>query len=286
MRQSAKVTIDGSFTRANGRAILHDWALSEGSDPEDLAAVKKANPFSRITEETLAEKRALPGMTPQHWSRFTCNVPTRGHAAAIQELEWHNAATAEDIPKDADVWVGIDVGWRWDTTAMVPLWWRDADYRLFGPAAILEPPRDGSSLDPGLVRRAFADLQARYRISTVVMDTNRAEDLSDWFSTEIGLTVYDRSQSPTPQSEDFERFMEALRSGHLFHSGDEGLRRHALNAVTRLLPNGGAKFDRVSRTRNASGKQDERVIDALVAAAMVHSVRAEPRPTYRTVSFG
>ena len=118
------------------------------------------------------------------------------------------------------------------------------------------------------------------------MDTSRAEDLSDWFSTELGLTVVDRAQSAKPQSEDFERFMEALRSGHLFHSGDEGLRRHALNAITRLLPNGGAKFDRVSRTRNVASKQDERVIDALVAASMVHSVRCEPaQPVYRVAGF-
>jgi hypothetical protein len=43
-----------------------------------------------------------------------------------------------------------------------------------------------------------------------------------------------------------------------------------------LLPDGGARFDRVSQTRQG-GNQDARVIDALEAAAMVHSYECELR---------
>ena len=52
------------------------------------------------------------------------------------------------------------------------------------------------------------------------------------------------------------------------------LRRHALNSGTRLLPDGGARFARISETRQG-GNQDARVIDALIAAAMVHSYAVE-----------
>jgi hypothetical protein len=60
----------------------------------------------------------------------------------------------------------------------------------------------------------------------------------------------------------------------LRHTGDINLKRHALNAVSYLLPDGGAKFRRPSETR-VGGNQDARVIDALVAAAMVHSYAVE-----------
>ena len=63
--------------------------------------------------------------------------------------------------------------------------------------------------------------------------------------------------------------------GWLKHSGDAGLTRHALNAVARILPQGDARFDRPSQTRQSS-EQDRRVIDALTAAAMVHSFAATP----------
>jgi phage terminase large subunit-like protein len=274
---------DPGFTLCRSdRVLLHEFALEEGGDADDMAAVKRCNPLPSISEVSLGAKRSSPTMTAAHWGRFVCNVPMRSGTAAIQELEWHNAATAERIPQDVDVWVGLDVGWRHDTTAFAPLWWRDDEYRLLGPAAIVEPPGDGSSTHPDEVKRTFRELQARYAISTVVMDMNRAEDIAAWLSDE-GLHVVDRAQTNKPQAEDYERFMGALRHGWLLHSGDEGLRRHALNAVARLLPDGGAKFGRTSESR--TGNQAARVIDALVAAAMVHSVRSEPEPTYRTMGF-
>lgn len=265
---------------------LHEYAVPEGGDVEDMQVVKLANPFSGITVEQLAAKRSTPTMTVAHWSRFVCNLPTRDGTAAITEREWHDAATAE-LPEGREWWVGLDVGWRWDTTAFVPLCWVSDTERIFAPAVIIEPPRDGSSTDPQALKDAFLGLVETYRPSTLVMDTNRAEDMSHWFSDQ-GVDVVDRAQTTKPQSEDYERFMEALREGWLRHSGDEGLRRHAFNAVTRLLPDGSARFDRPSTVRRG-GNQDARVIDALVAAAMVHSyavdVHENPAPVYRTGGF-
>jgi phage terminase large subunit-like protein len=213
-------------------------------------------------------------MTIQHFSRLNANLPMRSGSAAIPERVWHDAATMEPIADDADVWLGMDFGWQWDTTALVPFWWRDPEFRLLGPAVIITPPRDGSHTDPAVVKQEIVSLCARYRVSTVVMDPDRAQDIAGWMSDELGLTVVERAQTSKPQGEDYERFMEALRGGWLRHSGDDGLRQHALNAVARLLPDGGAKFGRVSETRQG-GNQDARVIDALVAAAMVHSYAVE-----------
>jgi phage terminase large subunit-like protein len=160
--------------------------------------------------------------------------------------------------------------------AFVPFAWASDEFRFFGPAAIVDPPGDGSSTDPARIKLVAKQLHDEYRISTCVMDMNRAEDLAGWFQDELGWQVVDRAQTSKPQSEDYERFMQALRQGWLRHSGDDGLRRHALNAVTRLLPDGGAKFGRPSEVRQG-GNQDGRVVDALIAAAIVHSYAAEVR---------
>src|SRR5207249_3701401 len=103
-------------------------------------------------------------MTATHWARFTANRPSRSESAAIPEKVWHDAATSERIPDEADVWLGVDFGWQWDTTAIVPLWWKSDEERILGPAVILEPPRDGSSTDPNLVKRAVNDLCGKYRV--------------------------------------------------------------------------------------------------------------------------
>ena len=112
------------FTRCvSDEVVFHEYALEDGADPEDMQAVKRCNPLSSITVETLSAKRRSPTMSPAHWSRFTCNVATRSLVAAISEREWHDAATADPIPDAADVWLGLDVGFQWDTTAIVPFAW-------------------------------------------------------------------------------------------------------------------------------------------------------------------
>lgn len=272
-QHSPEVFRGETFTRAVGKSVvLHEWAVPEDGDVDDLGLVASANPFSALTVDALREKRESEDFNPGHWRRFVCNLPTRSEFAAIQEREWAAAAVdAEEWPLGELVWLGLDVAWKWDTTAAVPLWVRDPEYRLFGPCKVLTPPRDGNSLDPNKVERALIELHERNPFHTVVMDTSRAEQLAEWISTEFGVAVIDRQQTNSLAVQDYERFMEALRKGWLRHTGDPMLTRHVLNAIARVLPHGDARFDRPSQSRKGA-EQDLRVIDALTAASMTHSV--------------
>jgi phage terminase large subunit-like protein len=293
IRQAGAATRDGCFGRfeADG-LVMHEWAVPESGDVEDMAVVKAANPFSGKTVESLGKAFAAATMTLPHWRRFNCNLPTRGDDAAIQEVEWAAAETGDAIPEGEPVWVGLDVAWKWDTTAIVPLWMRDAEYRLLGPARILVPPRDGTSLDPGLVERALFEVHARNPIHTVVMDMSQAEQLAAWIQAELGAVVVDRGTGNADAVVDYASFMEALRMGWLKHTGDLGLKRHALNAVARVLPLGDPRFWRSSTTRQGGnrvdvhGAQERRVIDALTAAAMVHAIAAGQEVAEPMVAFG
>jgi hypothetical protein len=272
-QQAPELERSATFVRAaSPELVLHEWAVPEDGDPEDLDLVKAANPFSGITVETLRAKRASPTMTLDHWKRFVCNLPTRGGRAAITEAEWYGAVSEEGIPGGEEVWLGLDVGWKYDTTALVPLWIRDPEFRLLGPAVVLEPPRDGTSLDPYLVERSILELHQVNPFHTVVMDTSHAEQLAEWVAEQFGCRVIDRQQTNVFAVEDYDRWMEALRNGWLRHSGDRELSSHVMNAVARLLPQGDARFDRPADSRRGSALQQKmRVIDALVAAAMAHS---------------
>lgn len=271
IRQTATIVErePGRARYVSGSVVLHEYAVPEDADVEDMAVVKRANPFSRITVDTLRDKFASPTMTLAHWRRFVCNLPTRSDDAAITEAEWEAARTDEAIPESAPVWVGLDVAWKYDTTAAVPYWERSPDFRLFGPAEVLTPPRDGSTLHPDEVKRALRRIHGRNTIHTVVMDVSRAEDIAAWIEEELGAAVIDRPQTNPLAAHDFGMFMEGLRNGWLHHAGDDALTQHALNAVARLLPGGDARFDRSNASRLSD--QDRRVIDALTAASMVHS---------------
>lgn len=274
-RQADDVTRDGCFVRAvTSQSVLHEWAVPEGGDVEDLELVAAANPFSGITAELLAEKRAAKSWALPHWTRFTCNLPTRSESAAIAEAEWYGARVDDEIPAGEPIWLGLDVAWQLDTTAAVPLWMPTREFRLLGPAHVLVPPRDGRSLDPNLVEHMLLTIHARNPVHTVVMDPTKAEQLAEWIEKTLGAVVVSRGQTNAFAVMDYSRFMEALRSGWLKHTGDADLTQHVLNATARLLPGGDLRFDRSARTRHPTG-QERRVIDALSAASMVHSTASE-----------
>jgi phage terminase large subunit-like protein len=284
-KEATTVEQTETFVRAaSPRLILHEWAVPEGADVEDFGLVKRANPLSVITVPMLRAKFASPTMTLGHWRRFVCNLPTRSEKAAITEAEWYAAKVDEQIPAGQPIWLGLDVAWKYDTTAMVPLWVRDPEYRLLGPATILVPPRDSTSLNPDLVEEALRKIHARNPIHTVAMDTSRAEQLASWIEKTTGAIVIDRAQTIPMAVIEFDQFMEALRQGWLKHTGDAGLTAHVLNAIADVLPRGDAKFERSSPSRHGQ-EQDRRVIDALKAASMVHAVALILAPPAAEVHF-
>lgn len=296
------VTRDGSLLvgRMPGFEIrVH--AVPAGADLDDLDVVKSANPLSAITVAKLAEKRADPTWSRDHWARFTCGRPTREASSAVSEVEW-DALEREVIPEGVEVAVGCDFGWKHDTTALVPFWMPEPGRRVLGVPEVLVPPRDGTSLDPRDVRDAFVRIHERTPISLVAMDPQAGgEQFAEWLEKPpgtdvdgspsyaweaghgLGVSVVTISSwSNVVNARIYAAWMEAVRTGVLRHPGDRTLTRHVLNAVAKPLGEGRYRFDRPRSSRSATF-QDVRVIDALVAAAGVHwqqtaDLAAQPRP--------
>jgi phage terminase large subunit-like protein len=262
----------GCLIARDPNTVMLEWKVPSLDKVEDLRAVKAANPLQSITTKNLKEKRDSATLDyNEDWLRRTCNIPARGTRSAITDKEWDGAETSKRIPKGRQIYVGLDVAWKWDTTAIVPLWMPKFDYRLYGDPVILTPPRDGSMLNPHKIEDAFIKLNERNPIRMVVMDREKGEQLASWLEEELGVDVVERGRTNEPAAMDFERFMEGLRQGWIKHSGHPEFRRHAMNAVVRHLPGDKKRFDRPTASRNAI-EQDRRVIDALDAASMVNSV--------------
>jgi phage terminase large subunit-like protein len=269
-----------TIARAPGRYVLHDWAVPKPDQVEDLEVVARANPLKVNTVAALTRKRNLPGWTLPHWKRFTCGLATRDEVHAVGELEWEAAHVKNskrqpypDIPQGEEVWLGLDFAWKWDTTALVPLWAPEPEFRLIGIPTILTPPRNGNMLPTQDVKEAIAALHERTPIRTAVADVSLAQDVCQWVEDELGVEVVDRGQSNPHKVEDYDRFMEALRNGWLWHCGDRALTRHVMNATAKLLPMGDTIFERPSASRHGS-MQHRRVIDGLTAACHAHTSAA------------
>lgn len=260
-----------AYLRAAGSGhVLHEYAVPSPKEAHDLKIVKEANPLMTISHEDLLDQLNSPSLDyGEDWLRLTCNIPARSSKAAVSEIDWDNAYTDERIPEGEPIYVGADFAWVLDTTAIVPLWMKDIHFRLLGEPKILTPPGNGVMLDSEEVHDAFREIHMRNPIKMVVMDMTKAQETAQWLSDELGCIVLDRTQGNVPAAEDYESFTEGLRQNWMRHTGDVGLRAHVMHAIARKLPSDKYRFDRPAPSR-AQAYQDNRVIDALQAAAMVH----------------
>jgi len=267
--------LTGNHLRCAGpNVILNEWAVQRAEQISDMEQVKLANPLASITVESLTTAFASPTVDVGDWKRLKCNIPSRTHNAAVSEVVWDEAQTTEVIPDGAQIDLGVDVAWQHDTFAIVPLQRREG-FNLLGDAEILVPPRDGSSLHPDEVKIAFNQFFDHYEVETIVMDLHHGHDIAAWLE-EHGVTVIDWSQGTAQKAEDYEAFTAGLRNGTLRHTGHSGLRAHVMHAVARAVSGDRRVFDRPSQSR-AKRRQDERVIDALAAAAFVNAYAAAPK---------
>ncbi len=263
--------------------VLRVHAIGADEDPDDIEAVKRANPLSIVTLDGLREKRADPTWNRDHWLRFTCGRPAREQSSAVSEAEW-DALPQGEIPQGVEVAVGVDLGWKFDTTALVPLWVPEPDRRVFGTPVVIAPPRDGTSTPVGVVRDALLSMHARNPIRLVAMDPAAGgSQLGEWLEQPPtgdgsvrwedgggpGIPVVEVSPGNRTQCAAYACFMDAVRGGLIHHPHDPEFTRHVLNAVAKQVSHDRYRFDRHSTSRHARF-QDNRVIDALIAAANVH----------------
>lgn len=270
--EAPDITVDDRHTRAaSPEMILHDFALQIDDDDQDLALVARANPLSSITEAKLRRKLASPSMTSGHWRRFVANLATRTEGAAVGEGEWLGAEVEETIQPGRGCDVGLDLGWKYDATALVPLFTAPYGW-LFGRSRVITPPRDSNSLQPEVIEAAFREIHAETPIARVVMDPSAGgEQLAGWLETELKVEVVSHSQKTAPMALAAARFMETLREGTQKHVKDPDFTRHVLNAVAYEMPDGTFKFVRPVSSRSSNDEAPRREIDALIAGAMVLS---------------
>lgn len=268
-RSLPQVEQDGAYwycQSEDGQFVMHEWALAEEDDRSDMQLVKAANPASWQTIEALQQRHDSPSMTPWQWARFACGVWLRGEGAAITPGEWDELRESTRIPDGSPVYIGVDLGWKIDTTALVPLWWESTERRVVSDVVVLEPPGDGTLLDDRLISQAILDLAAKFQVLGVIYDPNAGgQQMVQAMQRQHDLPFVEHSQQNSPIAVADARLMEAIRRKEIVHDGDRVLRDHVLNAVEKPLGGEQFRFDRAK-------KGERKPIDALRALSMVHSV--------------
>lgn len=243
---------------------FHEWGLESSDDKEDLKTVKLANPASWQTVKELKIRHDSPTMKPWEWARFACGIWMVGEDSAISEAEWRECASpGVEIDEDGDVVLGIDFGWRWDTTAMVPVA-KDGEMVVVGEPTILTPPQNGSSMDENRVFGAIVNYIEQYPNLRIVLDPNAGgEFMAQRISREYGTTVIEHAQAASPMALAAQRLSDAIGRKEIAHPDDRELTRHVLAAMPKSVGEGWRFWK--SKKRNLP-------IDGVIALAMGHSI--------------
>jgi phage terminase large subunit-like protein len=269
----------------DGAVAYHEWALTDEDDRDDMRIVKLANPASWHTIEELQKLHDSPGTPPWFWARLHCGVWLQGEDTAIEPHEWDCLGPPKrdypGIPDGAPIWLGIDLAWKQDATAIVPLWMKSQTERVFGKPVILTPPGDGSMLDDRLITEAILGFNVRFKLKGVVFDPNAGgQQLAQQLERHpFNIPFIEHSQKPAARAVSDIRFMEALRRKELIHDGDKVFRQHVLNVIARPTSGGGFFFDRPNHG-------PRKATDAIVAASMVHHVALEDFEAQPSTLYG
>lgn len=278
----------------SGDFSFTEYALDEDADVHDLELVKTANPAPWITLEELGRRHDSPSMMEWAWRRFACGQWVQGEFGAFQALEW--AACAEPglvVPEQArGPYIGVDLGFKYDTTAIVPVWVRGggwkAEFRQMQPGdawgrgaagreewvrdeteqtayvgkpTIIVPPGDGSSLSVDVIFAACRELAEQWPESTFVIDPLAGgEHLAQRLDAELDdARIVTWSQANNPMSRASQGLAEMVASRRLKHPDDEGLNAHVLACGVRQVGEG---------WRLAKQPGSKAPIDAAIALAM------------------
>lgn len=245
---------------------LHEWALDADEDRNNMAVVKQANPAPWHTEKTLRSLHDSPSMKPWQWGRFACGVWMAGEDSAISEKEWRACADpSKTIPTDAKgVYIGIDLGWKWDTTAIVPVWKPDdSDIAIVGEPVIVVPPRDGTATPFEQIWDPIVEMAARYSEVQFVLDPEAGgEQLAQTIESELGREPATHSQKTAAMQLAAQRLSEAVSERRIVHPDDPGLNAHVLSAAAKVEG---------ERWKFVKAKRKRAPIDGVIALAMAYS---------------
>jgi len=253
---------------ADGSFVAHEWAVPEGLDCDDVEVVKKANPSSFVTVEDLSRRHQSPSMHKREWLRYACNQwVTNLEDSWIEAGKWATLADYEvRIPEHGQVWVGVDIGLRHDTSA-VTLVHQLEDGRWYCEAEIFTPPEAGE-IDLALVENHIMDLHDRFEVQGVVYDrwafSRSAQELEARGALCIEFPMTNERTVPACS-----RLLEAVNRAELVHNGDPKLEAH-VEAGSIKMTERGWRIAKAPRGKTGRGK-----IDALIALLLAFTVATQ-----------
>jgi len=236
------------------RYHFHWIEAPANADYRDPDVWRAANPSFGVTVTEDFYRDQLTKKPENVFRRYFLNQWTESEDGWIAPDEWDRCRGDSDAPEDADWFVGVDIGRKKDSTAIVAAAMHEG--RLHVRASILVPT-DSRPVAVADARAEIARLAGVLNVQEVVFDPHLFAESAELLE-EQGLVMVEFPQTDQRMAPASETLFELIRDGRVVHDGDPELRRQILAAVPSQTERGVRVSKRKSRRR----------IDAAVALAM------------------
>ena len=206
------------------RYLVWWYGAPAGSDPENPALLRAANPASWVQVDDLQRQLRDPGVAEADFRRLHLNQWTS--ARDVWLTNWADLYSDEEIPDGARIHVGVDVGLYHDSTAVC---WAHltAEGRILLRAHVWAADPDahahthvrGGKVQLSEIEEFIYKLSKRYRVLGVVYDP-RYFDRSAELLEKRGLKLIEYLSNSAPMRDAYQHFYQLAAEGVLAHKGD------------------------------------------------------------------
>jgi len=251
-----------------------EFSAPEGCDIRDEDEWRAANPALGEGYMNLDALRTAVALSPEaHFRIFRLGQWVDGAESWLgpdgRKL-WDDLTDPYEFVLGAETWVGIDVGLKRDSTAVVTMQ-RRPDGRLHAKCRLWVPSAS-EPVDVTDVMHYLRQLDAAYDLAEVSYDP-RFFDVPAKMLEDEGLTMIEVPQSVEYMTPAVGSAFEMIKRGELSHDGDPAFAMHVLDAVPRFNERGFTLAKGKSK-----GRIDAAVALCLASDRVLRSRAAPPAP--------
>jgi len=216
-----------------------EHAAPDGCDLTDESAWRRANPALDAGYQNIEALRTAVKLSPEsHFRIFHLGQwidGTDNWLGPDGRRVWDALTDPYQLVPGARTWVGVDIGLKRDSTAVV-VGQRRPDGRLHVKARIWLP-RSDEAIDLSDIMRHLRQLDAEYDVEAIAFDP-RLFELPAQMLADEGLSMVEFPQSQERMTPAFGSLLESIKRGELSHDGDTAFSTQILNAVPRFSERG------------------------------------------------
>lgn len=215
-----------------------EFAAPEQCDVKDEDVWRGANPALNSGYMNIDALRTAVEISPEgHFRIFRLGQWVDGTdcwLGADGRRVWEALRTSASLIPGADTWVGIDVGLKRDSTAIVLL--QRQEDRWYAESRVWMPTND-EPVDLTDVMHYIRQLDLTYKLREVPFDP-RFFDVPAKMLYDEGVPMVEYPQSVERMTTACGGTLELIKRGELSHNGDDVFTTHVLNAIPRFNERG------------------------------------------------